>query len=143
MAVSLGLTIVTALGYLAFMDRSEHKNRHALLAQSNRGDNPNLLMAESIQERGTDNRQTVIRTYGLVRNALHSILKLPDKSGQTERELIVNLKSKPLLIASSDTLGRIYSVYEQVRFGGANISERNLEFFLKDVRSLSGLRLDS
>jgi len=142
-AASLGLTIVVAFSYLVYTDHTERKNKSALLARANSVENANLLSVQSMQLRGADNRQTVIRTYVLVRTTLYSILKLSEKAGQTEREIILNLKGAPLLRASSDALDRIYRVYEYVRFGGATVSEHDLESFLKDVRSLSGSCLDS
>ena len=131
-AVSLSLAIFAALAYSTYNSHMIEKK-----AKNAKTDSSRDLLTDETMQRGTDNKQTIIRLYWLLRNELHASLKLPPMTGQTEREIVRKLTDLSTNKLTVDTLHKIYLVYERARFGNASISEPEMQSFLNDFRSLN------
>ena len=131
-AVSLSLAIFAALAYSTYNSHMIEKK-----AKNAKTDSSRDLLTDETMQRGTDNKQTIIRLYWLLRNEFHASLKLPPMTGQTEREIVRKLSDLSTNKLTVDTLHKIYLVYERARFGNASISEPEMQSFLNDFRSIN------
>jgi hypothetical protein len=130
--VLLGIAVSAIIGYSTYNSRTS-KGKSNTAAQSASGI---MLMDEIMRRGGMNSKETVIRLYWLLRSELNPRLSTLVTTGQTEREIIANFRSTLTNGAAAETLQKIYSVYEGVRFGNMNVSSQELESYLNDVRTL-------